>query len=288
MDQVLIAEIPESVRLPFLALSKFGLFSTNKLIVYIPITILVLMLASIVFIAMLQFLYIKKEISDIVRNLECVLGFSLVLLRMVIVAYRNKDFTRLIETIKLFWDPSICDQQTKLELISMRRFTYQLQRLLLLAISLAVGLVAVVSVVQNTIPTGMWTMEGHEKLYRLIGYVSRLILNYKFICFSRYYQAQARHVIIFTFVTLQIAFFCIPANHITNEALAVSDAVYFSKWYSQHIPHLKVPLLLMIQNSQNEITIKAGGLATINAGTIVNVLKVAWSVCSLVRGLREN
>ncbi|KAF2886178.1 hypothetical protein ILUMI_19995, partial [Ignelater luminosus] len=97
-----------------------------------------------------------------------------------------------------------------------------------------------------------------------------IILNSKFVCFSRYYQAQARHVIIFTFVTLQLAFFCIPANYITNEAVAVSDAVYFSKWYSQHIPDLKVPLLLMIQNSQNEITIKAGDLVTINAGTIVN------------------
>ncbi|KAF2886846.1 hypothetical protein ILUMI_19327, partial [Ignelater luminosus] len=86
----------------------------------------------------------------------------------------------------------------------------------------------------------------------------------------RYYQAQARHVITFTFFTLQLAFFCIPANYITHEAVAVSDAVYFSNWHSQHIRHLKVPLLLMIQNSQNEITIKAGGLVTINAGTIVN------------------
>ncbi|KAF2902335.1 hypothetical protein ILUMI_03852 [Ignelater luminosus] len=175
MDPVLIAEIPESVGLPFQALSKFGLFSTNKLKVYIPITILVLMLASLVLIAMLQFLYVKKDISDIVRNLECVLGFSLVLLRMVMVTYRNKDFTRPIQTIKLFWDPSICDQQTKVALISIRRFTYQLQRLLLLAMSIAVVLVAIVSVVQNTTPTGMWTMEGHEKLYRFV-IISQIIV----------------------------------------------------------------------------------------------------------------
>ncbi|KAF2888739.1 hypothetical protein ILUMI_17433, partial [Ignelater luminosus] len=53
-------------------------------------------------------------------------------------------------------------------------------------------------------------------------------------------------------------------------AIAVSDAVYFSDWYSQHLHSLKVPLLLVIQNSQKEITIKGGGLVTINAGTIVN------------------
>ncbi|KAF2899590.1 hypothetical protein ILUMI_06586 [Ignelater luminosus] len=68
-------------------------------------------------------------------------------------------------------------------------------------------------------------------------------------------------------------------------AMAVADAVYFSNWYSQH-PSLRVPLLLIIQNSQKEITIKGGGLVTINAETVVNVLKVAWSSCSLMRGLR--
>ncbi|KAF2892038.1 hypothetical protein ILUMI_14135, partial [Ignelater luminosus] len=53
-------------------------------------------------------------------------------------------------------------------------------------------------------------------------------------------------------------------------AVAVSDAVYFSNWYSQHISHLKIPLLLIIQNSQKEITLKAEDLVIINAGTVVN------------------
>ncbi|KAF2892284.1 hypothetical protein ILUMI_13890 [Ignelater luminosus] len=277
---------------------------------------------------------------------------------MVVVTYRNEDFTRLVQMTKLFWDPSKCDQQIKMELTLIRRFTYQLQRLLLLAIIIAVVFVVVFPLLQNTAPTGIWTMEGHEKLYRcvMIGQVIVLPVSGLFICsldclylgfcseiviqlkilsqylqalnadvtlFSRFvkefvqafslvlllefvidgpmicaeliaafesraYQTQARHVILFTAFILQLAFFCIPANYITNEAMAVSDAVYFSKWYSQHIPSLKVPLLLIIQNSQNEITIKAGGLVTINAGTIVNVLKVAWSAWSLVRGLRQN
>ncbi|KAF2887735.1 hypothetical protein ILUMI_18438, partial [Ignelater luminosus] len=106
---------------------------------------------------------------------------------------------------------------------------------------------------------------------------SEFVIDGPFVCAellaafeSRSYQTQARHVIIFTVVTLQLAFFCIPANYITNEAMAVSDAVYFSHWYSQYNPSLKAPLLLIIQNSQMEITIKAGGLVTINAGTIVN------------------
>ncbi|KAF2895544.1 hypothetical protein ILUMI_10631, partial [Ignelater luminosus] len=104
----------------------------------------------------------------------------------------------------------------------------------------------------------------------------------------RSFQNQVRHVIVFIILTLQLAFLCIPANYLTSEAEAVSDAVYFSNWYSHHSPSLKVPLLLIMQRSQKEIAIKGGGLVTINAGTVVNVLKVAWSACSLLRGLRQN
>ncbi|KAF2900078.1 hypothetical protein ILUMI_06108, partial [Ignelater luminosus] len=45
---------------------------------------------------------------------------------------------------------------------------------------------------------------------------------------------------------------------------------FFCHWYSHHYPSLKVPLLLIMQRSQNEITIKGGGLVTINAETVVN------------------
>ncbi|KAF2892566.1 hypothetical protein ILUMI_13607 [Ignelater luminosus] len=168
MDQVLIAEIPESVRLPFLSLRKLGLFSTNKCKTYIPMSMLVLTLGNLVVIAMVQFLNVKRDISDIVRNLEEILSFSLTVVRMVIVTYRNEDFTRLIQMVKLFWDPSKCDQQTKMELISIRRFTSQLQKLFFLTALIGVVLVVISPLLQNTTPTGIWTMEGHEKLYRFV------------------------------------------------------------------------------------------------------------------------
>ncbi|KAF2886644.1 hypothetical protein ILUMI_19528, partial [Ignelater luminosus] len=359
--EVLIAEIPESVKLPFLLLSKLGLFSTNKFKAYIPMSILALIVANLVLIAMLQFLNVKRDISDIVRNLEDILAFSMAMVRMMIVTYRNEDFTRLFQTAKLFWDPSKCNQQTKMKLMAIRRFTSQLQRLLFLAVLICVLLVIIFPLLQNTIPTGIWTMKGHEMLYRFVlieqiivipfcaffvcsldcmylGFCAEIVIQFRIlsqtlqklkvegnavnqvetnqlqemkccvrhhriilrfvkefreafslvlliefvidgplICAellaafeSRSYQNQMRHVIIFSFVTLQLAFFCIPANYITNEAMAVSDAVYFSNWYFQHVPALKVPLLLIIQSSQNEITIKAGDLVIINAGTIVN------------------
>ncbi|KAF2888152.1 hypothetical protein ILUMI_18021, partial [Ignelater luminosus] len=53
-------------------------------------------------------------------------------------------------------------------------------------------------------------------------------------------------------------------------AMAVSDAIYFSNWYSHYFPSLTRPVLLMIQNSQREITITAGGIIIINARTVLN------------------
>ncbi|KAF2892600.1 hypothetical protein ILUMI_13576 [Ignelater luminosus] len=87
---------------------------------------------------------------------------------MFIVTYRKEDFTRLIETIKLFWDPSRCDQQTEMELILIRRFISQLQRLLLFTSLVGLVLVIILPVLQYTAPTGIWTMEGHERLYRFV------------------------------------------------------------------------------------------------------------------------
>ncbi|KAF2893716.1 hypothetical protein ILUMI_12457, partial [Ignelater luminosus] len=361
MGQAVFAEMPESVRLPFLALSKYGLLSTNKFKAYITLAVLVLIQSNLILIAMLQFLNVNRDISDIVRNLEHILGFSMVMIRMVIVTYRNEDFRRLFETIKLFWDPCKCNQQTKMKLLAIRRFTSQLQRLLVSAALVSVLVVVSFPLLQNTIPTGIWTMKGHAMLYRFVlieeitvvpfcafflgfldciylGFCVEIVIQFKIVsqylqelkvennavneveidrlneiksCVrhhriilqfikefqqafslvlliefvidgplvcaellaafeSRSYQNQMRHVLIFTFVTFQLAFFCIPANYITNEAMAVSDAVYFSNWYSQQISSLKAPLLLIIQNSQNEIIIKGGNLVTINAGTIVN------------------
>ncbi|KAF2890981.1 hypothetical protein ILUMI_15192, partial [Ignelater luminosus] len=84
-------------------------------------------------------------------------------------------------------------------------------------------------------------------------------------------RVKVRHAAVFSLLTLQLSFYCISANYIADKVLAVSDAVYFSNWYSRCFPSLKVPLTIMIQNAQNEITIKAGGIITINAETVVNV-----------------
>ncbi|KAF2896701.1 hypothetical protein ILUMI_09473, partial [Ignelater luminosus] len=85
-----------------------------------------------------------------------------------------------------------------------------------------------------------------------------------------FYQNSMRHGIIFFALTLQLSFYCIPAHYVADKALEVSTAVYCSNWYSHCVPSLKVPLTLMIQNAQTGITIKAGGLVTFNAQTVVN------------------
>ncbi|KAF2886631.1 hypothetical protein ILUMI_19542, partial [Ignelater luminosus] len=119
--------------------------------------------------------------------------------------------------------------------------------------------------------------------------VGPLICAELFAAFEgRSIQIKIRYTVLFVTLALQLSFYCIPANYIADEALAVSDAIYFSNWYSHYFPTMKVPLLLMIQNAQNGITINAGGLVTINAQTVLNVLKVAWSASSIMRSLRHN
>ncbi|KAF2895545.1 hypothetical protein ILUMI_10632, partial [Ignelater luminosus] len=175
VDQV-IAEIPQTVKLPFLGLRKFGFFTTSKVKAYISMSILVLLQVNLVVIAMLQFINIKKDISDIVRNMEAIFAFSLLLLRMIIVTYRSEGLTKLIQTTKLFWDSNKCNQQTEREIISIRRFIFQLQRLLLLAVLLGVSLVMIYPLWQKIMPTGIWTMEGHEKLYNFVIIVEYIVI----------------------------------------------------------------------------------------------------------------
>ncbi|KAF2886159.1 hypothetical protein ILUMI_20014, partial [Ignelater luminosus] len=86
------------------------------------------------------------------------------------------------------------------------------------------------------------------------------------------YQVQFRHVIVFAVMMVQLSFYCVPANYVADEALTIAEAAYFSKWYLSSFPSLKAPLLLMIENSQKEIIIKAGGIITINADTVVKVV----------------
>ncbi|KAF2888767.1 hypothetical protein ILUMI_17405, partial [Ignelater luminosus] len=69
-------------------------------------------------------------------------------------------------------------------------------------------------------------------------------------------------------------------------ARAISDAIYSSNWYRQHFPSLIQPILIMIQNSQREITITGGGIIIINARTVLNIFKVAWSACTVIKSIK--
>ncbi|KAF2903621.1 hypothetical protein ILUMI_02565, partial [Ignelater luminosus] len=83
-----------------------------------------------------------------------------------------------------------------------------------------------------------------------------------------FYQTKVRHALCFFITTLQLCFYCIPANYIADQASEVANAVYFSNWYSHCFPSLKV-LMLVMQNAQNGITIEACGLITYNVQTVV-------------------
>ncbi|KAF2890318.1 hypothetical protein ILUMI_15855, partial [Ignelater luminosus] len=99
-------------------------------------------------------------------------------------------------------------------------------------------------------------------------------------------QVIIRHSMVSGILIAQLIFYCVPANYLTNEAMAISDAIYSSNWYSYYFSTLTKPILLMIQNSQREITITAGGIIIMNPQTVLNVLKVAWSACTVIKGIK--
>ncbi|KAF2896289.1 hypothetical protein ILUMI_09887 [Ignelater luminosus] len=132
----------------------------------------------------------------------------------------------------------------------------------------------------SALPLGIWNLEGYDLLYRIAVFTNcgnslndflQYYNNISFYCSSENFQQQMQHGFIFIAILIQLCFYCIPANYIAREALAVADAIYFSDWYSQYYPFLKYPVCVMIQNAQHEITIKAGGLIDINAATVLNV-----------------
>ncbi|KAF2891733.1 hypothetical protein ILUMI_14440, partial [Ignelater luminosus] len=122
----------------------------------------------------------------------------------------------------------------------------------------------------------LWFLKKFRQIFSLLlltEYVTvgPLICAELFAAFeSRSIQITIRHTAYFVTLALQLSFYCIPANYVADEALAVARSIYSSKWYSHHFPSLRVPILLIMQNAQHGITIRAGGLVPINTDTFVN------------------
>ncbi|KAF2890787.1 hypothetical protein ILUMI_15386, partial [Ignelater luminosus] len=221
--------------------------------------------------------------------------------KIFIAVYYSKAFMALAKNTKLFWSPKKCNQETRTELNSMRRLIVQLQKLLLVAFSVSIMLFSIEPLFKQNLAYGIWTLKGHEKLHHFVAIQQLVGMPFCGICVwsidCMYLGFCAEIIVQFSILSHCIEELTVDGSnphemeiHYLNQmkALAVSDAVYFSKWYCHNFPSLKVPLLLMIQSSQNGITIKAGGLITINAGTVMKVLKIVWSACSVMRGIRQN
>ncbi|KAF2886507.1 hypothetical protein ILUMI_19666 [Ignelater luminosus] len=146
---------------------------------------------------------------------------------------------------------------------------------------------------EKPLPMGIWTLEGDDKLHHFV-MTEQLIITpcsglplWTLDCMYRGFCGE---------IVVQFKILCQYLKDLTTEVnnfdemkvFAVSNAVYFSKWYFYHLRSLKLPLLLMMRSAQYEIIIRAGGLVPINTATFVNILKEAWSACSLARGLRRD
>ncbi|KAF2895905.1 hypothetical protein ILUMI_10270 [Ignelater luminosus] len=117
---------------------------------------------------MVQYLNIKKDVSDFVRNFEEISAFMEVLGKAWFLTYHKNDFLRLFEITKLFWNPSRCSQQAATKLFQIYKLIYRLQTTYAVCLFLGIMCTALAPLLEKTLPVGIWTLEGYNNLYYFV------------------------------------------------------------------------------------------------------------------------
>ncbi|GLV35065.1 Odorant receptor 22c [Carabus blaptoides fortunei] len=107
------------------------------------------------------------------------------------------------------------------------------------------------------------------------------------ICIDLYSAASAngeldilrmvKYVFQCSFFVFLLFAYCFTANHLTDQCLSVSDAVYESEWYCKPVPRLRKGVILIIQRAQITTKLTAGGLVTLDLENFVRLTPyVRW------------
>nr|CAH7768027.1 unnamed protein product [Callosobruchus chinensis] len=78
-----------------------------------------------------------------------------------------------------------------------------------------------------------------------------------------------------------VAFYCIPAQKLTDEASKMGNSAYFSYWYEYMSCSCTTQLVIM--QSQKKAIVTAGGLIDINLATCLTTVKTMVSYCMFLR-----
>ncbi|KAF2902785.1 hypothetical protein ILUMI_03401 [Ignelater luminosus] len=145
IDQI-IKEIPATLRLPFTVPYK----------------------SNLVIIAIVQYFNITNDVSDSVRNLEEISAFIEILGKVWFLTYYMDDMLRLIQITKLFWNPNRCSQQIATKLSQIYNLIYRLQTTYALFMLVGAVFMILAPLLEKTLPMGIWTLEGHDKLHHFV------------------------------------------------------------------------------------------------------------------------
>ncbi|XP_055691173.1 putative odorant receptor 83c [Lutzomyia longipalpis] len=107
------------------------------------------------------------------------------------------------------------------------------------------------------------------------------ILFFTMLFSIQMFQKQFAIHFAFAAVSLQLVFVCVFGEVIRTESEAIFDNLYQTNWYELSVKEQKVVLMIMM-NSTNPISIKAGGMYDINLMTLVQILKLSLSYSAMI------
>ncbi|XP_055691174.1 odorant receptor 33a-like [Lutzomyia longipalpis] len=112
------------------------------------------------------------------------------------------------------------------------------------------------------------TFNESFKFMSLIQLVMSTMIFFTMLFSIQMYEKQFEMHIAFSAALLQLIFVCVFGEILRSESEAIFDNLYQTNWYELSVKEQKVILMIMM-NSTNPISIKAGGMYDINLMTLV-------------------
>lgn len=106
--------------------------------------------------------------------------------KIIIVASRQKDFVKVIATTKKFWNVNDCEESIREELKLISYITLRIQRLFLPLVLISVAFVILTPLFGKALPLGIWNLEGHDILYRIVLFVQPPTVTFSAILVSSF------------------------------------------------------------------------------------------------------
>ncbi|XP_014483815.1 PREDICTED: odorant receptor 13a-like [Dinoponera quadriceps] len=91
-------------------------------------------------------------------------------------------------------------------------------------------------------------------------------------------------VFVYVGVTVEIFIFCFAGEYLRLKSKSLADAAYESLWYNMSPKNCK-NILFVIMRSQKQLSLTAGGMATLSLEAFANIMKASASYVSVLNAM---